>query len=65
MTKKAGRSWYLYVTRTLRELGLQQATKDLSVFIPRYNARRKPNLIILGLGRQSLLSCGLTGDDFS
>jgi len=45
-TKQAGRCWYLHVTKTLRELGLQQATKDSCFFVQRENTCKKPNLII-------------------
>ena len=44
-TKRAGRCWYLYVTRNLRELLLQQTTKD-SCFMQKDNTRGKTNLMI-------------------
>ena len=44
-TKQAGRCWYLHVTKTLRELNLQQATKDSCFFIQR-DATGTPNLMI-------------------
>ena len=45
-TKQAGRCWYLHVTRTLRDLDLQQATKYSCFFIHRDNATGKRNLMI-------------------
>ena len=49
-TKQAGRCWYLHVTRTLRESGLQQATKDSCFFIQRDNAT-ETKLDDISLGR--------------
>ena len=45
-TKQAGRCWYLHVTKILRSMGLQQATKDRRCFIQMDEHKGKPNLIL-------------------
>ena len=44
-TKQAGRCWYLHVTKTLRQMGLTQATKDSCLFIQRRKSGA-PELLI-------------------
>ena len=44
-TKQAGRCWYLHVTKTLRQMGLTQASKDSCLFIQRTKSGA-PELLI-------------------